>query len=124
MNQHASQFQALVAEANLRVKDIEPRALAAKIAADSNVVLIDVRESEEWQSGIIDNAQCLSKGLVERDIEQICQIKDQPIIVYCSGGFRSVLVADNLQKMGYTTVYSLKGGLRSWIDQGFTLTKA
>lgn len=85
--------------------------------------LIDVRELNEWETGYIPTAIHLSKGIIERDIEKkIPNLNDQ-VVVYCSGGFRCALVADNLQKMGYTQVYSLDTGLQGWLDEGYSLQK-
>jgi len=66
-------------------------------------------------------ARHLSKGIIERDIEKAVAEKNAPIVCYCGGGFRSVLVSDNLQKMGYTNVISLDGGFRGWSEKGLPI---
>jgi rhodanese-related sulfurtransferase len=82
-------------------------------------ILIDVREDNEWSSGHITGATHLGRGIIERDIETKIPDKNTKLILYCGGGFRSALAADNLQKMGYTHVYSLEGGWRNWCERGF-----
>ena len=81
-------------------------------------MLVDVCEDHEWQRGRIPGARHLGKGIIERDIENVVPDKTAPIVCYCGGGFRSALVADNLQRMGYTNVRSLAGGIRGWIEKG------
>lgn len=87
------------------------------------MLIIDVRESDEWETGYIPTAIHLSKGIIERDIEKKIPDLNTEIVVYCSGGFRCALVADSLQKIGYTQVYSLDTGLQGWLDAGYTLQK-
>ena len=84
--------------------------------------MIGVRDDNQWRSGgHIPGAVHLSKGVIERDIEKKIQDPETPIVVYCSGGFRCALVADNLQKMGYTEVFSLEGGLTGWVEAGYPI---
>jgi rhodanese-related sulfurtransferase len=118
--QHAPGFIRLVDEARPRVTVISASDLSDKLAK-MPFYLIDVRELDEYMQGAIPNAIHLSKGIIERDIEK--QIPDYAadIVVYCSGGFRSCLVADNLQKMGYQQVASLTGGFRAWLEAGYPL---
>ena len=85
--------------------------------------LVDVRELNEWETGFIPGAIHLSKGIIERDIEKKIPDMHTPIIVYCSGGFRSALVADTLQKMGFGNILSLETGLQGWLDEGYLLQK-
>jgi rhodanese-related sulfurtransferase len=113
LKQHASGFLQLVNEAKSRVKEISIDNLAKKLADDS-FYLIDVRELSEYQQGAIPKAIHLSKGIIERDIEKQIPDYQADIVVYCGGGFRSCLVADSLQKMGYRRVASLTGGFRAW----------
>lgn len=111
---HGQRFLELVNE--VKVLEIEPEALFEKIK-DANLkkdklIIIDVREESEWlHDPKIEGAIHLSKGIIERDIEKVVSDNKAPIIVYCSGGFRSRLAADALQKMGYNHVVSLKGGV-------------
>jgi len=86
-------------------------------------VLIDVREDNEFAKDHLPGAIHLGKGIIERDIEQRVPDLDTEIVLYCGGGFRSALAADNLQKMGYTNVISMDGGIRGWREKGYTLTK-
>src|SRR6267378_1123028 len=86
--------------------------------ASEKAKLIDVRENNEWQAGHARGAQHLGKGVIERDIEQSVPDKKTELILYCGGGFRSALAADNLQKMGYTNVASMAGGWRAWQAAG------
>ncbi|KTD48169.1 rhodanese domain protein [Legionella quinlivanii] len=123
MKQHSPGFLKLVTAAKQRIKEISPLALKEKMDSNESFQLIDVRETNEWETGHIPGAVHLGKGVIERDIEkQISDLKT-PIVVYCSGGFRCALVADNLQAMGYEQVYSLESGSQGWIDAGFNLVK-
>lgn len=120
---HASRFLSLVQESKENVKLIDMDALHSNLRSNEAIHLFDVREKEEWLTGHIPKAIHLSKGLIERDIESLLPHGEhEKIIVYCSGGYRSVLVAENLQKMGYQNVYSLESGLRSWIERGYELS--
>ncbi len=121
MKQHSTQFLALVAQAKARIKEISPQQLKSKLDASKPFCLIDVREDNEWQNGHLPTAMHLSKGIIERDIEKKVPDQNTTIVVYCSGGFRCALVADSLQNMGYTHVYSLATGSQGWIDAGFDL---
>lgn len=85
--------------------------------------LIDVREDHEWQAGHLPSARHLGKGIIERDIEQAIPDPDAEIVLYCGGGFRSVLAADALQQMGYRRVRSLIGGYRGWTEAGLPIEK-
>ena len=120
MKQHSSGFLSLVADAKKNVSELTSQELKEKIAGHESFCLIDVREDNEWVTGHITGAIHLSKGIIERDIEK--QIStDKQIVVYCSGGFRSALVANTLQMMGYNDVYSVDKGLQGWIDAGFSI---
>ncbi|AWN74275.1 rhodanese-like domain-containing protein [Legionella anisa] len=123
MKQHSRGFLALVTEAKKRVKEIAPQKLKEKIDRHEPMQLVDVRELNEWETGYISTAIHLSKGVIERDIEKKIPDLNTQVIVYCSGGFRSVLAADNLQKMGYTNVSSLETGLQGWLNEGYSLHK-
>ena len=87
-------------------------------------VLVDVREESEYAKDHLPGAIHLGKGIIERDIEQRVPVTGYPMILYCGGGFRSALAADNLQKMGYTNVLSMDGGIRDWRAKGYPLTTA
>jgi len=83
-----------------------------------------VREDNEWAQGHVPGAVHLGRGIIERDIEIKVPETSTKVILYCGGGFRSALVADNLQKMGYTNVESMDGGWRGWVEAGLPTTKA
>ncbi len=123
MKQHSSGFLNLVNEAKARIQEITPAQLKEKLDRNEKVYIIDVREDNEWQNNCISKAIHLSKGIIERDIEKQLPDLSAQIVVYCSGGFRCALVADNLQKMGYTNVFSLESGLTGWIEAGYSLEK-
>ena len=121
MKQHTSRFLALVDETKKHIKEITPQSLKVMIDSKKPFYLIDVRETQELSSGRIPGAIHLSKGIIERDIEKQIANPDDPIVVYCSGGFRCALVAHSLQNMGYTNVSSLSTGLQGWIDNGYSI---
>jgi rhodanese-related sulfurtransferase len=112
-----NRFQKLVADVKQRITEISAEE-AHEQTQRGDAVLIDVREAAEWQQGRAAGAKHLSKGVVEVEIEDQVPDLSQPVILYCGGGSRSALVADNLQKMGYTNVRSLAGGMRAWKEAG------
>ena len=113
----SNRFQKLVADAKHRITEISPEE-AHQQAQSGQAVLIDVREEAEFREGHARGASHLSKGVIEVEIEEQVPDPNQAIIAYCGGGGRSALVADNLQKMGYTNVRSLAGGMRAWKEAG------
>ena len=112
-----NRFQKLVTEAKQRVTEISPEDAAEQLK-QGKAIVIDVREESDWREAHAVGAKHLSRGIVELEIEDEVPDTAQPIICYCGGGSRSALVADSLQKMGYTNVRSLAGGLRAWKDAG------
>lgn len=112
---HSPGFLALVQEALRRVRTIDIPEYQRRVEAGDPCVLVDTREDHEWARGHLPGAIHLSKGIIERDIEKTFGDPATPIVCYCGGGYRSALVADNLQKMGYTNVVSLDGGYRGWV---------
>lgn len=110
MKQHGEAFLQLAMAAKACIEEIEPEALSTLIEGGVGYTLIDVREDHEWATGGIPTAVHLGRGIIERDIEKQVPDKATPIILYCSGGFRSALAAQNLMTMGYQNVKSLKGG--------------
>ncbi len=112
-----NRFQKLVADAKQRITEISPQE-AFEQAQRGEAVLIDVREDAEFRQGHARGARHLSKGVIEVEIEEQVADPNQAIIAYCGGGSRSALVADNLQKMGYTNVRSMAGGMRAWNEAG------
>jgi len=121
--QHAPAFLALVNDSKSRVKETNVAEVKKRIDAGEKLTLVDVREDNEWQKGHIAGAVHLGKGIIERDIEGAVPNKEQEIILYCGGGFRSALAADALKKMGYTNAVSMDGGWRGWNEQGFPTEK-
>jgi rhodanese-related sulfurtransferase len=95
------------------------RVSAVKRNVDEKFTLVDVCADNEWARGHLPGAIHLGKGVIERDIEQAVPDKSATLVLYCGGGFRSALAADNLQKMGYTNCISMDGGWRSWTEAGF-----
>jgi len=118
---HAAGFLALVEEARPRVKEISIAAYGERLMRHEQHVLIDVREDHEWARGHLPGAMHLGRGIIERDIELHFADRSTPIVCYCGGGYRSVLVCDSLQKMGYTNVVSLAGGFRAWEAAGLVV---
>ncbi|AMV34280.1 Thiosulfate sulfurtransferase GlpE [Pirellula sp. SH-Sr6A] len=121
--QHAPRFLALVESIRSSVRECTIDQLKRKIDAQESFHLIDVREESEFAAGHIPGAVHLGKGIIERDIEATIPDIHAPILLYCGGGFRSALAADNLAKMGYTDVTSVDGGWRGWTDAGYPTTK-
>ena len=115
---HSPGFLAIVADAKQRVREFTIDEYRARVAGGDKFTLVDVREDREWDKGHLPGAIHLGKGVIERDIETAIPDKAAPIVCYCGGGFRSALVCDNLQKMGYTNAISLDGGFRGWSGQG------
>ena len=113
---HGDRFLKLAADARSRIQEI-PAAEAARLVED-DALLIDVRERGEYAQRHAASAEHLSRGVIELEIENHAPDPAAPIVCYCSGGNRSALVADNLQRMGYTNVRVVAGGLRAWIDAG------
>jgi rhodanese-related sulfurtransferase len=121
--QHSPRFLKLVQDARSRIRELTVDDVKAKLDRGERFHLIDVREESEWAKDHLPGAIHLSKGIIERDVEQKIPDTAAEIVLYCGGGFRSALAADNLQKMGYTNVYSMDGGIRGWREKGYPLTK-
>lgn len=121
--EHSDRFVTLVDDAKNRIEEITPDEVREKIDSDEDLVLLDVREQDEWEDSHITGAEYLGKGVIERDIEEEYPDTEEEIVLYCGGGYRSALAADNLQKMGYHNVKSLAGGFRSWIEAGYPIEK-
>lgn len=119
---HSQRFVTLVDDALTRIDEITPDEVSKKLN-DDDFILYDVREQDEWRKSHIAGAKYLGKGVIERDIEDEVHDTDKEIVLYCGGGYRSALAADNLQKMGYNNVKSLKGGFRSWTEAGYPIEK-
>jgi rhodanese-related sulfurtransferase len=120
---HAPGFLKLVDDAKSHIKQIDIEVYKKMVAAQEPHVLVDTREDREWSDGHAAGAVHLSKGIIERDIEATYPDKATGLVLYCGGGFRSALAADNLQRMGYTNVISLDGGWRALKESGLALEK-
>ncbi|MFZ0979914.1 MAG: rhodanese-like domain-containing protein [Candidatus Acidiferrales bacterium] len=120
---HSEAFVKLVNDAKQRVKEEDFRETKKRLDAGEKIVLVDTREESEWSRGHIPGAVHLSKGIIERDIEKTVPDKDATVVLYCGGGYRSALAADNLQRMGYRNVISMDGGWRGWTEAGFPVIK-
>ena len=121
---HNPGFLKLVEDAKSRVPQVDIEAYKQMVARDQPHVLVDTREESEWAAGHVKGAIHLSKGVIERDIETKVPDKAAKLVLYCGGGFRSALAADNLQQMGYKNVFSLDGGWRALKESGLPLEKA
>jgi len=120
---HSPGFLKLVQDAKSRVRETNVADVKARLDRKDPIVLIDVREDHEWIDGRIPGAIHLGRGILERDAEEKFPDKDAELVLYCGGGFRSALAADNLQKMGFTRVLSMDGGIRSWREAGLPTVK-
>src|SRR4051812_14117582 len=120
---HSPGFLKLVNEAKSRVKEIDLAGYRKLREEGEEHLLVDTREDKEWDAGHVAGAVHLSKGIIERDIETKVPDRDTRLVLYCGGGFRSALVADNLRQMGYTNAISLDGGWRALKDSGLPLQK-
>lgn len=119
---HDPDFEKLVEGVLPKIKEVSADEVHEQLQK-MPFTLIDVREKEEWDQDRIPQAIHISKGVIERDIAKTVKNKSEPLVLYCGGGYRSALAADNLQKMGYTNVKSVAGGIRSWREKGFKLEK-
>lgn len=116
---HNEKFLRIVNDAKSRIREIGIAEVKRKLDAGERFHLVDVREESEWIKGRIPGALHLGKGILERDIETAIPDQEAEIVLYCGGGFRSALAADNLQKMGYSRIFSMDGGWRGWKEAGF-----
>ena len=116
--EHTAGFLKLAEDAKSRVREVSVREARARLDAEAGVHLIDVREYNEWDQAHAAGAEHLGRGVIERDIETRFPDHQTELILYCGGGYRSALAADNLQRMGYTNVSSLAGGWSAWTEAG------
>lgn len=121
--QHSPRFLKIVDDARSRIRETNVDEVKQKLDRGEKFVLADVREESEFAKDHLPGAIHLGKGVIERDVESRVPDLSAPLILYCGGGFRSALAADNLQKMGYTNVLSMDGGIRAWREKGFPLTR-
>ncbi|MGC1188793.1 MAG: rhodanese-like domain-containing protein [Candidatus Acidiferrales bacterium] len=120
---HGEGFLKITADAKHRIKEWDVPEVKRRMDAGEKFLLVDVREDNEWERGHIPGAVHMGRGIIERDIEQAVPDHGATLVLYCGGGFRSALAADNLQKMGYTNVISMDGGWRGWNEAGLPTKK-
>lgn len=120
---HSKEFEALVDDAKSRIVEVTIDDLLGKQKRGDKLRIIDTREDDEWRAGHVAGAEHIGRGVIERDIVAKVPDKSEELILYCGGGFRSALAADNLQRMGYTRVRSLAGGWREWTKRNLPTEK-
>jgi rhodanese-related sulfurtransferase len=123
MARHTPRFLKIVNDARSRVKECSVSDVKQRLDGGAKFHLVDVREESEFAAGHLPGAEHLGKGIIERDIESKIPDTNEEIILYCGGGFRSALAADNLQKMGYTNVISMDGGFRGWKEANLPIER-
>jgi rhodanese-related sulfurtransferase len=114
---HSEGFLKLVDDARTRIREVSVEETLARLG-EGGARLVDVREDDEWRAGHARGALHLGRGVIERDIEREVPDPSAELILYCGGGYRSALAADNLQRMGYSNVYSMAGGWKAWREAG------
>ncbi len=120
---HTEAFEKLVAEVKTRIREITIDEVVEKQKRGDKFVFVDVREDHEWNAGHAKGAMHIGRGILERDVEQHIPDYAAEVVLYCGGGYRSALAADNLQKMGYTNVLSMAGGIRGWRERNLAEEK-
>ncbi|MFI5112537.1 MAG: rhodanese-like domain-containing protein [Terriglobales bacterium] len=120
--QHSPRFLQIVNDAKKRVRETTVDEIKRRQDRGDRFTLVDVREESEYAKDHLPGAIHLGKGIIERDIEAKVPDTSAEVVLYCGGGFRSALAADNLQKMGYTNVVSMDGGVREWREKNYPLT--
>ena len=120
---HPPRFLKIVDDARSRIRETNVDAIKSRMDRGDRFMLVDVREESEFAKDHLPEAVHLGKGVIERDIEARVPDLGREMVLYCGGGFRSALAADNLQKMGYTNVISMDGGIRGWREKGYPLVK-
>ena len=118
---HSPGFEQLAAQSKARVREVTIADIKPRLDAGERFHLIDVREDHEWEKGHLPGATHLGRGIIERDIEKLIPDHSAEIVLYCGGGYRSAMAADNLQQMGYTNVKSMDGGFRAWKEAGYSI---
>jgi len=122
-HQHPPRFLKIVDDAKSRIRETNVAEVKKRMDRGDKFILVDVREESEYAKDHLPGAIHLGKGIIERDIEARVPDLNAEMILYCGGGFRSALAADNLQKMGYTNVISMDGGIRDWREKAYPLVK-
>ena len=120
---HSPRFLHLVQDAKKNIRETTVDEVKTRLDRGEKLCLVDVREESEWAQDHLPSAIHLGKGVIERDVEARLPDTGAEIILYCGGGYRSALAAENLQRMGYTHVVSMDGGIRGWRDKGYPLTR-
>lgn len=123
-HQHSPRFLQIVNDARKRVRETNVEEVKARLDRGDKFALIDVREDNEFAKDHLPGAVHLGRGIIERDIEERYPDLKTELVLYCGGGFRSAMAADNLQKMGYTNVISMDGGIRGWREKSYPLEKS
>ena len=118
MAKHSPRFLAIVTEAKSRIRELSVQDVKSRLDRGDTFHLVDDREESEYAAGHLPNSIHLGKGIIERDVEQAIPVTGSEIVLYCGGGFRSALAAENLQRMGYTNVSSMDGGFTEWSESG------
>ena len=122
-HQHPPRFLKIVDDAKTRVRETNVDEVKKRLDRGDKFLLVDVREESEYAKDHLPGAVHLGKGVIERDIEARVPDLKAEMVLYCGGGFRSALAADNLQKMGYSNVISMDGGMRAWREAGYPVEK-
>jgi rhodanese-related sulfurtransferase len=120
---HNPGFLAIVDDAKTRVRTCSVADVHARLARGERFELVDVREDREFAVDRARGARHIGRGVLERDIETLIPDKHADIVLYCGGGYRSALAADNLRRMGYTNVSSMDGGIREWREAGYEIER-
>lgn len=123
MAQHPPGFLKIVDDARSRIQETTVDEVKARLDRGEKFLLVDVREDSEWEKDHLPGSVHMGKGVIERDVEQKVPDLNTEMVLYCGGGYRSALAADNLQKMGYKRVISMDGGIRGWREKGYPLVK-
>lgn len=123
MPDHPEGFLKLVREAKARIKETNVQDVKKRMDAGEKMIVVDTREDNEWARGHVAGAIHIGKGVIERDIEKLIPDKEATVVLYCGGGYRSALAAENVQRMGYKNVLSMDGGWRGWTEAGFPTQK-
>src|SRR5215469_922695 len=120
---HPPRFLKIVDDARARIRETNVDEVKSRLDRGDKFLLVDVREESEWAKDHLPSAVHMGKGVIERDVEAKIPDLNAEMVLYCGGGFRSALAADNLQKMGYTKVISMDGGIRGWREKFYPLVK-
>lgn len=123
MANHSPRFLQIVESVRGNIRECNVADVHARLSRGEKFLLLDVREQSEFVAGHLPTAKWLGKGIIERDIESVVPDPNTEMVLYCGGGFRSALAADNLQKMGYTNVISMDGGFRGWKEANHEIVK-